>query len=313
MNDDNDPFDNEGETVDVIDDRLESRTDDPRSDELQYKNQEWMYQQYHGVGRSLQEIADICGVREKTIWRWMDRHGIETRSGGPQPGPWKNEEWLRNQYERKSIQQIADEQDCDEKTIRNWITEHGIETRNPSEQHPAVREGRQYHDKEWLRHQYKELEKSSTEIAKQCETKRNVILHWLHRHDIEVRDREEAAQLAYSSSVRVPADRDDGGAENESVTQSVGSRSYSGPETGVDVSYTSDLTDGEMLESPWRDEEWLRKQYENTGHRNRLLTSVVSHQTQSDTGWTNSISNAREQGADANRQKALSYTGMKSG
>lgn len=262
------PYQREGETVDVFDSRLDAVESD-EFDGPKYQNEEWLYQQYTLLGKTLQEIADECDVRENTIWRWVHKHDIETRSGGPRPGPWKDEEWLRNQYidRQKSIHQIADEQECDEKTIRNWLIGHGIETRNYSARHPANREGSQYHDGDWLRHQYVDLEKSSTEIAEECDTKRNVILDWLHRHDIEVRDQEEAARLAYSKSVRLPDDNGDGEGEDPSITRSAGSRSYSGPETGLDVSYTSniDRVAENTIDSPWRNEEWLREKYEEYG------------------------------------------------
>ena len=125
----------------------------PDVPEPKYQHEEWLYQQYAILGKTLQEIADDCGVREKTIWRWVQKFDIDTRSGGPRPGPWKDEDWLRSQYiaRQKSIRQIADEQDCDEKTIRNWLAEHGIDARDYSERHPASREERRYRDERWLR------------------------------------------------------------------------------------------------------------------------------------------------------------------
>jgi transposase-like protein len=262
------PYDRDGETIDVFDSRLDADESD-EFDGPKYQNEEWLFQQYSVLGKTQDEIADACDVRPNTIRRWIKRHEIDTRSGGPRPGPWKDEEWLRKQYveRQKSIRQIADEQDCDEKTIRNWLIEHGIETRNYSKRHPATREGRQYHDAEWLRRQYVELEQSTTEIAEECDTGRNVILNWLHRHGIETRDREEAVRLAYSKSVRVPDENDDSDSTDSSLTRSVGSRTYTGPETGLDVSYTSDMktAGGETVDSPWRDEEWLREKYEEYG------------------------------------------------
>ena len=84
--------------------------------EPKYQHEGWLYQQYAILRKTLQEIADDCGVQEKTIWRWVQKFDIETRPGGPRPGPWKDEDWLRSQYisQQKSVYQIADEQDCEE-------------------------------------------------------------------------------------------------------------------------------------------------------------------------------------------------------
>lgn len=112
----------------------------PDVPEPKYQHEEWLYQQYALLGKTLQEIAEDCGVQKKMIWRWVQRFDFDTRSGGPRPGPWKDEDWLRNQYidQQKSIYQIADDQDCDEKTIRNWLAEHDIEPRDHRETTPGL-------------------------------------------------------------------------------------------------------------------------------------------------------------------------------
>lgn len=248
--------------------RERQETDVP---EVKYQDEEWLYQQYAILGKTLQEIADDCGVREKTIWRWVQKHDIETRNGGPRPGPWKDEAWLRNQYvdQQKSIFQIAKEQDCDEKTIRNWLDEHGIAARDHSERHPASREERRYRDGEWLREQYVEYERTAGEIAEMCDVGSTTIYRWLDRHGIETRSVAASRQITETRNVAVPdeprqtRDRD---ADNV-VDRTAGQGRYSGPETGLDVSFQSYLgdRDGELLESPYRDPDWLREQYQNTG------------------------------------------------
>lgn len=263
------PYNRDGETVDVFDNRLDVVESD-EFDGPKYQSQEWLYQQYAVLGKTQDEIADTCGVSPKTIWRWIKEHEIGTRSGGPRSGPWKHEEWLRGQYSdrQKSIYQIADEQDCDEKTIRNWLAEHEIETRGPSERHPASRKERPYRDEQWLRNQYEEQGKSADVIADSVGVSPATIRRWVEHHEIEKRTMAESRRRTEARASRVPQEEDrNEAAESGMIERASGHRSYRGPETGLDVSYTSNL--GEMsagrLESPYRDEEWLRNQYERQG------------------------------------------------
>ena len=237
-----------------------------------YTHEEWLYQQYAILGKTLQEIADHCEVREKTIWRWVQKHDIDARSGGSRPGPWSDEDWLRSQYvgQQKTVCQIADEQDCDEKTIRNWLTEHGIDTRDHSERHPASREDRPYRDKAWLREQYVDAEKAAAEIAADCDVSESTIHAWLGTHGIETRSVEDARQISEARSVRPPdagTEDDDGDGADDIIERGSDSIQYQGPESGIDVSYRTDLKDAgsETVESPYRNEEWLREQYERAG------------------------------------------------
>jgi transposase len=196
---------------------------------------------------------------------------IDTRSGGLRPGPWKKEEWLRSQYlgQQKSIYQIADEQCCDEKTIRNWIAEHGIETRDYSDRHQASREHRKYRDEDWLQTQYVDLEKTAATIADECDVSRTTIYRWLDRHGIDTRSVKEARQITESRTVRLSEGDEAAGTDTDTadiVHREGGQAQYKGPETGIDLSYQSNVSDSEdaTVESPYRDEEWLRNQYNQT-------------------------------------------------
>ena len=52
--------------------------------DTRYKDAEWLEEQYHDNGLTQYEIADKCGVNQKTVRSWMDKHGIETRDRGGQ-------------------------------------------------------------------------------------------------------------------------------------------------------------------------------------------------------------------------------------
>lgn len=77
----------------------------------------------------------------------------------------------------------------------------------------------------------------------------------------------ESRRLTESRSVRFPREESDEDKSENIIKRSIGQGQYQGPETGIDVSYQSNLgeQDGEVVESPCRDEEWLREQYDETG------------------------------------------------
>lgn len=60
-----------------------------------------------------------------------------------------------------------------------------------------------YRDEEWLREQYRDLSRSSIDIADQCDVNPATICKWLNRHGIEIRsDREQAKQYSDSDEWR---------------------------------------------------------------------------------------------------------------
>jgi transposase len=50
-------------------------------DDTRYKDEGWLREQYRAKKRSTNMIADECGCSRETIRRWLDRHGIGSRSG----------------------------------------------------------------------------------------------------------------------------------------------------------------------------------------------------------------------------------------
>lgn len=45
-----------------------------------YRQRDWLECKYHKEGLSTYDIGDICDVDSSTIYSWLKRHGIETRS-----------------------------------------------------------------------------------------------------------------------------------------------------------------------------------------------------------------------------------------
>lgn len=103
-----------------------------------YRDPDWLREQYHEKQKTQSEIASDCGVSPSAIKKWMDKHGIETRSKseiGQKEGPHTDEEWLREQYhgQGRSLQDMADECGVTYPTIISWMDKYEIERRERSE------------------------------------------------------------------------------------------------------------------------------------------------------------------------------------
>ena len=83
-----------------------------------YKNKEWLKKEYET--KTTREIAKICNTNHQTILYWLNkfniskRYGKESRLGkkviNPNVDytkPYRNKEWLENEYKTKSVSQIA--------------------------------------------------------------------------------------------------------------------------------------------------------------------------------------------------------------
>jgi len=46
---------------------------------MNYQNKEWLYNKYWNEELGLSQIAKLCGVHLKTIWRWMIKFNISRR------------------------------------------------------------------------------------------------------------------------------------------------------------------------------------------------------------------------------------------
>lgn len=167
------------------------------SDQTKYRDEEWLRVAYKQVGMTVTEIAEECDCDHSTICRWLDNHGIETRSGGGGDASYDqltDRDWLRKQYKSKerSARDIARECGCAEQTVYRWLHNHNIKTRP---QRPKVSD-RRYTDAEWLREQYVDEKRSQSDIAAECGCTASTVSNWLDKHDIETRSG-HAGGLAY--------------------------------------------------------------------------------------------------------------------
>jgi DNA-binding CsgD family transcriptional regulator len=152
-----------------------------------YKREEWLREQYVEQGKNTYEIADMTDCSKSTVRRFLIKHDIETRTGGPSVSDKvKREEWLREQYveREKTTHEIADMIDCGHSTVSNYLNKHNIETRTggPSQSDKVKRE-------EWLREKYVEQGKSTLEIADMADCSDSTVHSHLDKHGIETRSR----------------------------------------------------------------------------------------------------------------------------
>ena len=102
---------------------------------MSYKDKDWLRSQYQD--HTQEEIAEKCSVSRTTIARWLQKHGIETRSrGAPQAeGKYKNKAWLDRKYrkEMRSMADIAAEFGVSKETIKYWLQKHNIPIRGHGE------------------------------------------------------------------------------------------------------------------------------------------------------------------------------------
>jgi len=107
--------------------------------------------------------------------------------------PYRDEEWLREQYHEleKSQGELAELADATEKTIIRWMRKYGIESRSMSE---AKSEGdiHLYTDPEWLREQHWDQGRTLNEMGELAGVSGTTVRRWMDKHDIERRSNIEA-------------------------------------------------------------------------------------------------------------------------
>jgi hypothetical protein len=101
---------------------------------------------------------------------------------GSQP-KYKNEEWLRQKYveENMTMKQMAEEADVCAATIGDHLKENNIKTRH-SGQRTYIKP--KYRNREWLRKQHFDEERTNKEIAEECNVSTETIRDWLIQHRI---------------------------------------------------------------------------------------------------------------------------------
>lgn len=270
MTTNNGPYKRDGETVyatEPIQESDDGGSDD--SDSPKYRDKEWLYYQYHILGKSLSEIADLADVSTRTINNWRKKHDIPgkdiskaiSKAQGGNEKLW-NEDWLRDQYlsKEKSSGEIAKLTGMSKRAVLSALDRYGIPVRSRSEYVSLIEEKkygqRKYNDKKWLEWQYIQRGKSAMEIAEENGWSETPVRKALKRHGIPMRSNKEAQLLRYA---------DKKGGRQQPSRQLVNSE-------GIDASW-ADLTDVENSDYvQYRDKEWMQSQ----ARRGLTLAEIAS-------------------------------------
>lgn len=160
-----------------------------------YRNEQYLRKQYLEDGKTPPEIARECGVSKTTIYKYMDKFGIERGPPEDIKSKYQSEDWIREQYLdlEKSTGEISEELGISRDTLIYWMDKYDIERRDAAEmtakRNKKIAEGTKYRDEEWLRKKYIEEGKSMAEIAELVDRARNAVFRALHLFDIPTRDK----------------------------------------------------------------------------------------------------------------------------
>jgi len=180
--------------------------------DTRYRDAEWLHEQYHEKELSQAEIADKCGVDDKTVRNWMEKHDIEAREPGHNNcrtgiaiqsndgyRRW-NESTLGKHLSVHRLLAVAEygfDAVCDmhvhHKNGIRWDNRpDNIELMTPSEHASLHRQQEvsdtRYRDAEWLHKQYHEKELTQKEIADKCGVHDTTVGNWMQKHGIEKRE-----------------------------------------------------------------------------------------------------------------------------
>jgi len=230
------PYKNEGETVWASDD---GRDTTPVGGN--YPDREWIYAQYHVMGKTLSEVGELAGVTDVAVLYHMKKHGIQRRDPNQiQDERLTDEEWLREQYvERgKSGREIAKEIGVGRTALYDALDRVGIEDRHNTN---SSGRDRVLDDENVLRREYAYNEKSVVEIAEEYGICTRTVLDRLHEYDIEVRDQSESQLLRWQRENSAQKKDGDGGVIVDGA---------------LDMSWKEQNIGGGVW-VPYRDEEWV--------------------------------------------------------
>lgn len=99
-----------------------------------YQDEEWLREQYLKRHKSMKEIAKECDVSPSTIYKWLRRGNIETRTPSEAHNngeKYKNKQWLEEKYleEKKTTKEIGKLCDVTFPTILRWLDKFNIDKR----------------------------------------------------------------------------------------------------------------------------------------------------------------------------------------
>lgn len=167
-----------------------------------YRDRDWLRDQYVTQNRTGVEIARKCGCHPNTIYKWLNRHNIETRDGPRVPderltdGKWLSEQYLK---QKNSVNIIASICGCDAATVCKYLDKHDIMTRSGQNAHHSKVDDR-LDDPGWVRQKYIKQKMTLNEIADLCDCSSKTVIDRLKKHGIETRNPHQGNTVLYGEA-----------------------------------------------------------------------------------------------------------------
>jgi len=142
---------------------------------------------YVEQGLTTIEVSDRLGCNRETVAKWLKKTGIGTRdSGKPPVEELTDKARVKEMYveKRMSAPEIADHLGCGKSSVHRALDRHGIETRDVGKDN--ITEERLL-DAEYLRQEYRDVEKTAPEIATDLSCSATAVRNALRREGIERR------------------------------------------------------------------------------------------------------------------------------
>lgn len=158
-----------------------------------YREKEFLEREYINKAKSIKQLADQCNASTSTIYTWLQKHNIRTRSRNTldkgEENEVNDEEYLRRQYweEEKTIEEIASGVNVATATVIDRMNEFGIERRSRRE---ALANGdlSKLSNRDFLEDEYHNKGKSLSEIAEDLDLSITSVYRAMDSHGISRRD-----------------------------------------------------------------------------------------------------------------------------
>lgn len=162
-----------------------SSTDRPYKELLE--NAEWLHYHYIIQELSYEAIGDMIGVTGSTVWRYANKHDIESRGSAEHQIKDKRltqQDWVYQKYivDDRTTQEIADECGCSKDTVNFWRNRHNIESKIQFTPVDA-----RLDDVNWLKDKYVSEELTIRKIGDLLGESRGNVRRKLVEHGIERR------------------------------------------------------------------------------------------------------------------------------
>ncbi|MBR9682293.1 MAG: hypothetical protein GOV02_01335 [Candidatus Aenigmarchaeota archaeon] len=156
-----------------------------------YKNKNWLYDQYWTKKKSLTEIGNMCHVSNITIKYWMLKFGIERRTTSESSiGRILSIDSRKKISDaRKGISFSEEHKQKLSEVKKKYFEENNSHNKGKGNLNAL------YLNKEWLYKTYVEKEFLTGEIAEMCDVSNGTILRWLTNFEIPIRNRSENSKL----------------------------------------------------------------------------------------------------------------------